>query len=74
MPSLTTWGHLLGKKSASRQPYRLTPTGDEFVHKDGGGVARLLSTFVFYSLSEAHLHTQKDSGRNSRYSLVSIFK
>lgn len=56
-PSLNTWGHILGKKSASRHPHRLAPTGDEIVHKGGGGVARLLSTSVFWSLSEAHLHT-----------------
>lgn len=73
-PSLNTWGHILGKKSASRHLHRLAPTGDEIVHKGGGGVARLLSTFVFYSLPEAHLHTQKGSGRNSRYSFTSIFK
>lgn len=40
-PSLNTWGHILGKKSASRHPHRLAPTGDEIVHKGGGGVARL---------------------------------
>lgn len=54
--SLNTWEHILGKElSSAGCPRMVAPTGDVIPHKGGGGVARLLSTFVVCPLSEAYL-------------------